>query len=249
MKKWLSKQDVLMIKRMNRPDEKVKVRRIAGLEALSEVVGRATETGRPICFVPGIAGIETAGGNARVMGGIEILGWLSLQCAKYDTRLISTYASPSTYAIAKEVIRNGYVQAGKPENYREETAQYLTNDQMAFAMGTIGVMQRENVASNVLVGAFGSEALLLAEAGHSLGAIQVSGDTNAFQLPFLIVVCDYTLIGEELFAASAVLSKNRDVFGSLVAQDYGKVVALVLLVVGTLLATFGSKLLTDLLSW
>jgi hypothetical protein len=245
----LSVMTVVMIRRMQKSDEPVDIRRLAGLDALEEVVGRATETGRPIHYNPGIGSIESASTGARVLGGMEVLGWLSYQCARYDTRLISTYSSPSSYAIAREVVRNGYVQAGKPENFKEETAQFLSNNQMAFAMGAISIMQRENIASNVLIGSYGAECLLLAEAGNTLGAIQISGDTNAYQLPFLIVTCDYSLIAEELFAAGAVLSNNRDVYGSLIAQDYGKIIAVALLVVGTVLVTFGNQALIQLLSW
>jgi hypothetical protein len=245
----LSVMTVVMIRRMQKSTEPVDIRRLAGLVALEEVVGRATETGRPIHYNPGIGSIESASTGARVLGGLEVLGWLSYQCAKYDTRLISTHSSPSSYAIAREVIRNGYVQAGKPENFKEETAQFLSSNQMAFAMGAVQIMQRENIASNVLIGSYGAECLLLAEAGNTLGAIQISGDTNAYQLPFLIVTCDYSLIAEELFAAGAVLSNNRDVYGSLIAQDYGKLIAVVLLVVGTVMVTFGNQALVKLLSW
>lgn len=245
----LSILTVYMIEKMQTSSEPVDVRRLAGLDALQEVVGRATETGRPIHYNPGMGSVESASTGARVLGGMEVLGWLSYQCARYDTRLISTYCAPSTYAIAREVIRNGYVQAGKPENFNEETAQFLSSDQMAFAMGAVAIMQREHIASNVLIGSYGAECLLLAEAGNTLGAIQISGDTNAYQLPFLIVTCDYSLIGEELFAAGAVLSNNRDVYGSLIAQDYGKLAAVVLLIAGSVMATFGNTLLTKLFSW
>ena len=245
----LSVMTVVMIRLMQKSPEPVDIRRLAGLVALEEVVGRATETGRPIHYNPGIGSIESASTGARVLGGMEVLGWLSFQCAKYDTRLISTHSSPSSYAIAREVVRNGYVQAGKPENFKEDCAQFLSSNQMAFAMGAVQIMQRENIASNVLIGSYGAECLLLAEAGNTLGAIQISGDTNAYQLPFLIVTCDYSLIAEELFAAGAVLSNNRDVYGSLIAQDYGKIIAVVLLVVGTVMVTFGNQALVKLLSW
>lgn len=245
----LSAVTVYLIFHMRKSDEPVQVRRLAGLDALDEVVGRATETGRPIHYNPGIGSIESASTGARVLGGMEVLGWLSLQCARYDTRLITTHSSPSSYAIAREVVRNGYVQAGRPESFREEAAQFLSNNQMAFAMGAVQIMQREKIASNVLIGSYGAESLLLAEAGSTLGAIQISGDTNAYQLPFFIVTCDYTLIAEELFAAGAVLSNNRDVYGSLIAQDLGKVAAVVMLIIGTLMTTFGSSAFSKMLSW
>ena len=57
------------------------------------------------------------------------------------------------------------------------------------------------------------------------------------QLPFFVAACDYTLIGEEFFAASAYLSNDPEQLGSLKGQDVGKVIAALLLVLGCLFAT------------
>jgi hypothetical protein len=57
------------------------------------------------------------------------------------------------------------------------------------------------------------------------------------QLPFFVAACDYTLIGEEFFAASAYLSNDPEQLGSLKGQDIGKIIAAGLLVVGCVLAT------------
>ena len=41
-----------------------------------------------------------------------------------------------------------------------------------------------------------------ARLGNAAGAIQIAGTDAVTQLPFFITTCDYTLIGEELYAAS-----------------------------------------------
>ena len=68
------------------------------------------------------------------------------------------------------------------------------------------------------------------------GAIQIAGTDATTQLPFFVVACDYTLIGEELYAASAYLSREPLAVGALKGQDWGKFVFMVFLVVGTVLA-------------
>ena len=52
------------------------------------------------------------------------------------------------------------------------------------------------------------------------------------QLPFFVAACDYTLIGEELFAASAYLSQDEKMLGSLKGQDFGKLVAMISILAG-----------------
>ena len=80
----------------------------------------------------------------------------------------------------------------------------------------------------------------LAENGNAIGAIQVAGTAEASQLPFFVAACDYTLIGEEFYAASAYLSGERDQLGSIKGQDLGKLFAAAAIVVGAILATLAS---------
>ncbi|MBH0184965.1 MAG: hypothetical protein HP477_05995, partial [Nitrospira sp.] len=56
---------------------------------------------------------------------------------------------------------------------------------------------------------------------------------------FFVTTCDYTLIGEELYAASAYLSKEPVQIGTLRGQDIGKAIILSTIVIGTVLATIG----------
>ena len=88
-----------------------------------------------------------------------------------------------------------------------------------------------------MLGAFFAESLILAETGNSVGAIQIAGTARPAQLPFFIAACDFTLIGEELFAASAYLSGEPKQLGSLKGQDVGKAIAMLFIVLGVLAAT------------
>ena len=99
-------------------------------------------------------------------------------------------------------------------------------------------MLRKKPATCFYFGAFFAESLILAETGNSIGAIQVAGTAMPTQLPFFVAACDYTLIGEELFAASAYLSQDEMMLGSLRGQDAGKLLAMVFILVGSVVATF-----------
>ena len=100
-------------------------------------------------------------------------------------------------------------------------------------------MVREKPAANLLIGYFYAEALLLAETGSTTGAIQIAATDAYTQLPFFITTCDYTLMGEELYAASAYLSRDPKLLGSLKGQDLGKAILILILVLGSVLAGIG----------
>ena len=101
-----------------------------------------------------------------------------------------------------------------------------------YAAGVVGILNREGVSAAFMFGGFYAESLLLAEAGHQVGAIQVAGTPSTMQIPFFIAACDYTIIGDEFYAASAYLSREPTLLGSWVGQDYSKLLMLVVVVVG-----------------
>lgn len=109
-------------------------------------------------------------------------------------------------------------------------------------------MHREKPAANLLLGAFWAESLIFAEVGATAGAIQIAGTANTHQIPFFVAACDYALIGEELYAASAYLTKEPILMGSLVVQDWGKMFAAAAIIIGTLLQTAGVTALKDIMA-
>jgi len=92
---------------------------------------------------------------------------------------------------------------------------------------------------NFFMGKFYGEALILAETGYTSGAMQIAGSDSDTQLPFFITTCDYTLIGEELYAASAYLTKEPVLTGSLKGQDIAKAILMGLMGAGLILTILG----------
>ena len=215
---------------------KLFVRKIAGLEAVDEAIGRATEMGRPILFIPGINDMD----DVQTLAAITILGRVSRVIAKYDTQIRMPVSRSLVMTTARETIKASYMAAGRPDAYSDDMVNYVTDEQFGYVAAVDGIMVREKPATIFLLGAFFAESLILAETGNSVGAIQIAGTARPAQLPFFIAACDFTLIGEELFAASAYLSGEPKQLGSLKGQDVGKGVAMVVIVVGTAAATLYS---------
>ena len=220
------------------------IRKINGLEAIEEAVGRAAEMGRPVLFVPGISDIS----DMQTIAALTILGKLAEKVAEYHTKLIVPCRNSLVMVAAKDIVKEAFLKAGYPDEFRNDDIFYLTDDQFGYVAGIDGIMVREKPATNFLLGGFYAESLILAETGFSIGAIQISGTAHAAQIPFFVAACDYTLIGEELFTASAYLSKNPQQIGSLKGQDFGKVVVIGLIVIGIALEICGVSILRDFLT-
>ena len=216
------------------------IRRIAGLEALDEALGRATEMGKAVLFVHGLRGMD----SIPTIAAVNILSRVARRTAEYDTKLRVTNYDPVVMAVSQETVKASYVEAGRPDAFNEDDVFMAATDQFSYAAAVDGIMIRERPAAHIMMGYFFAESLLLAETGATTGAIQIAGTDSYTQLPFFITTCDYTLMGEELYAASAYLSREPRLLGSLKGQDLGKGVLLVVLVLGTILASFDVSFLT-----
>jgi hypothetical protein len=216
-------------------------RKIPGLDAIEEAIGRATEMGKCVLYVPGVQDID----DIQTIASMILLGKVSRMAAKYETELFVPTNSPAVYTVAEEVVKSGYADVGRTDAYRSDQVRYVTSEQFAYVAAVNGLMLRERPAANLLLGAFFAESLLLAETGHAVGAIQIAGTANVHQMPFFVVACDYTLIGEEYYAASALLSNDARLLGSLKASDIVKIVLIAVILIGSLLMTFGQSWLGD----
>lgn len=216
------------------------VRRIPGIDAIEEAIGRATEMGRSVLFVPGVTDID----DIQTVAGLVILENVAKVTARYETPIRVPVTYPIPFTIAEEMVRSGYINAGRADQYDPDSVRFISPEQFAYVAAVTGIMLRDKPAAHIFMGAFFAESLLLAETGFSTGAIQVAGTANVHQMPFFVVACDYTLLGEELFAASAYLSGEPKLVGSLKGADLIKIVIITVVVVGCILESFGIHGLT-----
>lgn len=219
------------------------IRPIRGLEAVDEAVGRATEMGRSVLFTPGWGGDIQ---RPTTIAALNILQHVAAKTAEYRCDLYFPTHDPVIMTAAEEVVREAYIEQGTADAYNADNVFYTTSSQLGYAAAVDGVITRYEPAAIFLLGTFEGEALILAETGNSIGAMQVAGTDSTIQLSFFMVACDYTLIGEELFAASGYLTHDHKILSSVKMQDYLKLLIILALVAGAVLATFG---LTGFSEW
>ena len=210
------------------------IRRIAGIDAMDEAIGRATEMGRPVLYVPGVEEIQ----DLQTIASILILGHVAETVAKYGAEIKVPCMIPLVMAISEEVVREGFVRAGHPEAHKPRNIMFISSEQFAFTAGTNGIIIRDKPATNIYLGRFFAESLMLAETGYINRSIQIAGTAEITQLPFFIAACDYTIIGEELFAVSAYLSREPRLLSSLKATDYFKALLILFILFGTVWMTY-----------
>ena len=225
------------VKLAKNSSEPIFLRTIPGLKAVEEAVGRSTEMGRPILYVPGIMDMN----EVETVAGVVVLGHVANMTAQYETELDVPVARAIVMQSARQVTKEAYLTQGRPEMFNEDMVHYITDDQFAYAAAVNGIMQRDEPAACLYMGKFFAESLLFAETGNSIGAIQIAGTGSQTQIPFFVTACDYTLMGEEFFAASAYLSKQPELIAGITAQDIIKII-----LVGFILLLIVSRAFFDL---
>jgi len=206
--------------------EDIYLRKIPGLKALEEAVGRATEMGKSVLFVPGIMDLD----QVETITGLNLLGHVAEHTAKYETSLNVPVSKSIVMEAGRDICKESYLKAGRPDLYSDDMVHYISDEQFAYAAGVNGIMEREKPAACFYLGKFYAESLILAETGNSIGAIQIAGTGSPSQIPFFVTACDYTLIGEEFFTASAYLSNKPELVGSIKGQDIVKLLVMIAMV-------------------
>lgn len=218
------------------------IRPLAGIDAVDEAIGRATEMGKPLLYILGLG----SAADIATIASFTILGRVAKKVAEYQSSLIVPCYDPIVMTIAQETVKTAYYDAGRPDAYKDDIVFFVSNFQFAYVGAVNGIMVRDKPATNFYMGKFYAESLLMAETGSAAGSVQIAGTDEVTQIPFFVVACDYTLIGEELYAASAYLGREPVLLGSLKAQDYAKALVIICTILGVLAAVFGFDWFVDM---
>lgn len=206
---------------------------IKGINEIEHAVHTSIERGRPVVFTTGMTDV-----SPLLFACLGVLSFIAKRVARLKGSLIVPVRDPEAVALIDATIQQSYASVKRQSDYDPGQVRFLSSEQLAFASGYQGVVHRENAGTAFLFGSFAAESLILAEAGQHVGAMQIAATVSNEQIPFFITSCDYTLLGEELFAASAYVTKDPTQIASIRAQDVAKLFLLILVVCGMLLATF-----------
>ena len=225
------------------------IRRITAMDAIDEAVGRATEEGRPVHFTSGYAYATLSSEQGpQVLASIGILSHVAALCARFDVPIIYNTCIADSLPLVEETLRAAYRNEGKPESYDPKSIRYQP-EQSPYVAAVLATLQRERPAVNMMIGGLYYESVVMGEAGNMIGATQIGGTANIHQMPFIIATCDYAMIGEEIFAASAYVTKDPLVTSGIAAGDWTKGLLILLTILGAVMGLSGIPVISQLLKW
>jgi hypothetical protein len=172
----------------------------------------------------------------QTFAGLAVLSYLSRICVRLGVKLISTIINPQTIPLHEEIIEQAYITAGIPEEFdRDYSVRFLSDNQNAYASGLLGLMRTEKCGANIVVGPVYGSIYTILESGRPVGALTIGGTARMTQIPVVVIMSDFAMIGEEIFAAGAYINKEPEQLGMVAGKDVIKWGCVVFLFIGVLL--------------
>lgn len=212
-------------------------RPLIAFQRLNDYASQAAEAGRAMHVSLGTAGIGGAA-VADALAGLWVLERLAEQAAATGQRLIVTLADSTLLPLAQDILRRAYERVGLGSEYDPLQVRLLAPNPIAYAAGAMGLLSREPVSVNVMLGSFGDEFLLISENGVRRGLPQLGGASSPAVLPFVQLSMDHPLWGEEIYAGGAYLSAVPSHLASLFVEDWLRTGIIFALFLGSLMLTF-----------
>jgi hypothetical protein len=223
------------------------IRKIPGLDAIEEAVGRCTETGKMVHYSVGDYGGLNTEFAPEIIAGVSVLRYVASLVAKYKSKILVSTPYPEALTLIEDTLKSGYADAGAPDYFKGDQVRYIPMN--AYQPGVLGILTEENVGANIMIGPFSGATVLWGMTTSAVGAIGIAGTGRTAQIPYMVVCFDYSILGEEVFAAGAYVTKEPYIVSALVANDLLRVFIISILLLGTLFLTMGNNEILKLFTW
>ena len=214
------------------------LRRLPAVDAIDEAIGRAVEMGKTVVFTHGTGKLETSR-SAGSLAAISTLPYVARQSVDLGVELFLPTGSHTAYNVLGEVMREAALMEGKPELYNPDNVRYLSEVSRAYSAGVMSILMTENVGAAIFLGSYHHAGLMVVETANRVGAMSVGGTDSISQLCWFVAGCDYSVLGEEIYALGAYIGKNPVSVGAIAGQDIIKIAVLIIMLIGVLLTQVG----------
>lgn len=220
------------------------IRKIPALDAIEEAVGRCVEMGRPVYYPLGAAGFGDAWTGGK-MAALSLINYTAALCAERGIKLLTGTTHTALIPMIDDVVSQAYSNKGIPELHDISDIRWFPS-QMAYVAGTDTIFKYEKPGAQIMIDTWWAEALAFCEIGRRAGAFQIGGTDYRPYMPYFIATCDYALIGEEIFIASAYINPEPEPKATVYAEDLMKFLLIGITIAFAILVSVG---FTAPLSW
>jgi len=217
---------------------RIALRPIRAMQQLRRAIGLAVEDGSRLHVSIGVSSIISHS-NASALVGLSTLERIGTLSSVSDRPPVVTSGDGTLAVLSQDTLHAAYRIANASDQYDPTQARLAGPTPFSYVAGTLPVIYDERVSANILVGNFGPEVALLAEAADREDAFTLAASDSFAAQAVLYATASEPLIGEELFAVPAYLQAGPMHQAGLRAQDILRWVIIIVLLGGSLLSSLG----------
>jgi hypothetical protein len=214
------------------------VRELPALTRLYRAIGLSVEDGSRLHVSLGHGGLLNARGGSA-FAGLAALRLISERTSVSDQPPVASAGDPTLGLLTQDTLQAGYQAAGVDELYVPTSGRVTGFGPFGYAAGAMPITSNENISANILLGHFGAEVGLLAEASERENVTLIGASDDLAGQSILFVSSQESLIGEELFAAGAYIGAGPSHMASLTVQDIFRWLIVTVLLAGAFLKFAG----------
>lgn len=213
-------------------------RTIPAFIRLKQAIGLAVENGTRIHISLGKSSLTEAT-NPSALAGLATLEQIGHYASVSDEPPVATSGDGGVALLSQDTMKKVYRSVNASDMYDSSRVYMPGATPMSYIAGTLPVITDEGVSTHVMIGNFGPEAALLTEAANGEGAFNLAASDSLPAQAALFASAEEPLIGEELFAAPAMLEPGAAHSASLKTQDWLRWGVIIVMLGGAILKLVG----------
>lgn len=214
------------------------LRNISALASLYRAMGLSVEDGTRLHISLGFGSLLTPR-SGSALAALAMLRHLAEQTSSSDRPPVASTGDPTLSLLAQDTLQAGYTASGAEELFVPTSGRLTGMTPFGYAAGAMPIIRDEKVSANILMGHFGPESALLADAAEQANVITIGASDDLTAQSILFAGSQDALIGEELFASGAYLGAGASHIASLTIQDILRWVIMVTLFFGAVMKFMG----------
>ncbi|MBP6177333.1 MAG: hypothetical protein KA480_03350 [Anaerolineales bacterium] len=195
-----------------------KIRDLVASHNLKRSLGLSVEDGTRMHVSIGSGSLLNARGGSA-FAGLSLLRHITERTSVSDQPAVASAGDAMLGLLSQDTLQAGYHAAGVDELYVPTAGRVTGLSPFSFAAGAMDISRNEDVSVNIMVGHFGAEAGLLADASDRENVSVIGASDDLVGQAVLFASTQDALIGEELFATGAYLGAGPSHTASLTVQD------------------------------
>jgi hypothetical protein len=219
--------------------KRIALRPVEAFNDLPQRAGESVENGTRIHLSLGSGNVGTPT-TTGALAGITVLDVVAEAATISDKPPVVTTGDGASATLAQNSLRRAYNHQNAIERYDHLSGRMVGPTPMSYAAGVMMTLKEESVSTSLLIGTFGNEVGLMADAGRGENAHQIIATDNVQGQAAAYVTANEPLIGEDIYASGAYLLSGKPFHkASLIAQDVVRVLVVAALIIGGLLSLVG----------